>query len=166
MQSYQSNSTMNQNEWISDPTVSDPDNLPIPLGWTVQLRPYGISSVSAGGIILDHGIIDFMNYTLNIGRVVAIGESCWNRPEHKNKDGERYEWCKIGDFVSYPRNTGAKRKFKGVSFIMVTDDEVLEILRDPLVFDNSSYKLNIPEEDLKKYNTIYNPSFTNGGTNE
>jgi hypothetical protein len=75
---------------------------------------------------------------------------------------------KIGDFVSFPKHTGAFRKFKGVSFVILGDDQIIERLPDPLVFgeDNESYmNIDIPKEDLEKYNTIYNTSDNNNNMN-
>jgi co-chaperonin GroES (HSP10) len=99
--------------------------------------------------------LDFMSYLTNIGRVVSIGPCCWTRPEHKTSDGKQFDWVQVGDFVSYPKNTGAKRKFKGVSYVLLVDDEIVERLPDPQVFDDDFYKIDIPQEDLEKYNTIY-----------
>jgi hypothetical protein len=43
---------------------------------------------------------------------------------------------------------------------MLVDDDIMEILPDPLVFaEEDSHNINIPEEDLKKYNSIYNPNY-------
>ena len=99
--------------------------------------------------------IDFLNHVTNIGRVVAVGSACWNRPEHRDAEGEYNPWAEIGDFVSFPKNVGARRKFKGVSYVLLVDDEIVERLPDPQVFDDGFYTLNIPKEHMEKYNTIY-----------
>ena len=100
-----------------------------------------------------------MNFTTNIGRVVAVGQSCWNRSQHMTSEGEFKAWARVGDFVAYPRHKGAIRKFKGVSFVILNDDDIMESLPDPLVFsDEQYYDLDIPQEDLEKYNTVYNPN--------
>lgn len=148
---YEAKSKLSTNSWITAPEEPDPKNLPEPLGWHLLIRPYPIKSLSS--LTLPGSEVDFMNYVTNIGRVVAIGPACWNRVEHKNKEGTRFEWCKVGDFVSFPKNVGAKRKFKGVSFIILQDDEIVERLPDPQVFDNAYYSMDIPEEHMKLYNT-------------
>ena len=146
---------LDKNGWITDPKVPDPENIPKPLGWTLLVRPYPVTTSKRSSIIMPDTDIDYINYVSNIGRVVAIGPCCWNRPEHRDVNGERFDWVKIGDFVSYPKNTGARRKFKGVSFVHLVDDEIVEKLEDPQIFNDDYYTLDVPEEDLKKYNTIY-----------
>jgi len=154
---YQDASKLSKNEWITDPRVEDPDNLPEPLGWCLLVRPYPVKqNAKVSTIILPDDQIDHVNYLTNIGRVVAVGPSCWTRPEHKTKDGEQKDWAEVGDFITYPRNVGAKRKFKGVSYVLLVDDEIVEKLPDPQVFDEGTYILDVPKEHLKKYNTIYN----------
>ena len=153
--SYLSNTKLDQNSWITPPEVADPDNLPQPLGWCLLVRPYPIhQDKQKSSIIMSESEIDYMNYVTNIGRVVAIGPSCWQGSEHRI-NGEQKNWVEVGDFISYPKNVGARRKFKGVSYVLLVDDEIVERLPDPQVFDNSYYRINIPDEDLKKYNTIY-----------
>ncbi len=159
--SYQTQSALHRNSWITAATVPDPDNLPIPLGWTVLIRPYSVKDKTSGGIIMANNEIDFMNYVTNIGRIVAIGPCCWSQPHHKSTEGKTFQWAKVGDFVSFPKNVGARRKFKGVSYVMVIDDEITEILRDPLVSDTPGSVMDIPQEHLEKYNTVYNKDFKN-----
>jgi co-chaperonin GroES (HSP10) len=142
--------------WITDPTVPDPENLPAPLGWCVLIRPYPVSqNQEKTKIILATSELDYMNHVTNIGRVVAIGPCAWNRPEHRMKDGTQKDWVQVGDFVSYPKNVGSRRKYKGVSYVLLVDDEINERLPDPQVFDEGFFKINIPQEHLEKYNTVY-----------
>lgn len=161
MTNYQLNTKLNRNEWITDPRVPEPENLPQPIGWTLLIRPYPIQQKSKGGIILTSESVDFANYLTNVGRVVSVAPCCWNRNEHRNKQGEQFDWVEVGDFVEYASHTGLKRKFKGVSFIVLMDDEIITKLPDPLVYTNEQggFDIDIPEEDLKKYNTIHNPNY-------
>ena len=152
---YMAPTKIDKNGWITPPEVDDPDNLPKPLGWTLLVRPYPIVQSRQSSIIMPESDIDYMNYVTNIGRVVAVGPCCWTRPEHRDQDGNQFAWAQVGDFVSYPKNTGARRKFKGVSYVLLVDDEIVEKLEDPQVLENDFYTIDIPEEHLKKYNTIY-----------
>ena len=153
--SYEAKGKLSSNSWITDPTEPDPGHLPEPLGWHLLIRPYPVSEsdrLTRSGLTIPGSEVDHMNYITNIGRVVSIGPACWNRAEHKF-DGHRVPWVKVGDFVTFPKNVGARRKFKGVSFIILQDDEIVERLPDPQVFDGGFYKINIPEEHMTKYNT-------------
>lgn len=150
------NSSLTQNEWITDPLTEDPQNLPEPLGWTLLIRPYPVKSdEKKSTIILPGDEIDRLNYVTCVGRVIAVGPCCWTRSEHRDKDGERFDWVEVGDFVAYPRHVGAKHKFKGVSYMVLVDDEITQKLPDPQVFDDDYYTLDIPEEHLTKYNSIH-----------
>ncbi len=163
--SYQALGSMNHNDLTTDPSIPDPINLPIPLGWNILIRPYPVKEKTTGGIILSSGDIDFMNHTTNVGRVVLVGQSCWNRSQHKDSEGNFKPWVEVGEFISYPRHKGAMRKFQGVSFVVLSDDDIMEKLPDPMVFgEGDTYALNIPDEDLEKYKTIYNPNYNKGDT--
>jgi co-chaperonin GroES (HSP10) len=146
---------LDRNGWITPPEEPDPKNLPEPLGWTLLVRPYPVVPAKKGSLIMPETDIDYMNYVSNIGRVVAIGPCCWNKPEHRDTQGKRFDWVSVGDFVSYPKHAGARIKYQGVSYIILSDEEVVQRLSDPQVFNNDFYKLNIPEDHLTKYNTIY-----------
>lgn len=153
---YLQGSKLDMNKGITPAEVPDPPNLPQPLGWTVLVRPYGVKvNEEKTSLILPDETIDYMSYLTNVGRVVAIGPCCWTRPEHRDQDGNRFDWVQVGDFVSYAKNSGAKRKFKGVSYTLLVDDEIVEKLPDPQMFDDDTYKIDIPQEHLEKYNSIY-----------
>jgi co-chaperonin GroES (HSP10) len=155
---YQASHKLSKNGWITDPRVEDPANLPIPLGWCVLIRPYPIKYKSKSGLVMPDSEVDFMNYTTNIGRVVAIGRSAFTKPDHKDKNGNFYQWFQIGDFVSWPKNVGSRRLYKNVSYVLLVDDDVNEVLPDPQVFDDAEagYQLDLPEDHLSKYRTIFN----------
>jgi co-chaperonin GroES (HSP10) len=156
---YQKPNNLNDNDFITDPNVPDPENLPVPLGWQLLVRPYPIEHMTKGGIILSTNDAEYIRNMTNIARVVSIGPCCWNRSQHKDRDGNSIQWVEVGDFVSYPRFKGDMRRFKDVTFCILNDDDIVEKLPDPFVFsDDAPYHLNIPEADLKKYNTIYKES--------
>lgn len=158
---FATNSRLTKNEWITDPEIPEPENFPKPCGWLIAVRPYPVDERTQGGIILTADSSDFMNYLTNVGRVIAVGDCAYSRSEHMNVKGEQKPWVKPGDFISYPRHVGAKRKFKGVSYLLLVDDEVNEVLRDPLVYaKDDGVNIKIPESDLVKYNTVYNPHFS------
>lgn len=158
--SYQGSNRLNFEGWVTDPKIPDPENIPIPLGWNILIRPYPMSEKTTAGIILSSETKDFAANITNIGRVVAIGPCSWSRSYHTDKDGNRFDWVKVGDFVSFPKFAGHKRKYKGVSFIILGDDEITDLLPDPLVFKEQGMTIDIPKEDLEKYNTVYNSDYT------
>jgi len=153
---YQDQGKLDRTAWITDPRVPDPENLPEPLGWCILVRPYPVTNASKSSLKISDKEMDYVNHVTNIGRVVSVGASAYSKDDHKSFDGKQEQWVKPGDFVSFPKHAGSKRKFKGVSFIILVDDEIVERLPDPQIFDDGPYRIDIPEEDLKKYNTVYN----------
>ncbi len=153
--SYQASKKLDINAWITPAEVPDPENLPEPLGWCVLVRPYKLEYKSKSNLIMPDSEADYLNYVTNIGRVVAIGPCAFNRKEHHNKSGEQFDWVKVGDFVTWPKNAGSRRKYKGVGYMLLVDDDLNERLPDPQVFDASGagYRLDIPEDHFTKYNT-------------
>lgn len=161
---YQQGGRLDNAGWVTDPNIPDPENLPVPLGWNILIRPYPLAEATKSGIILSSDDRDSLANVINIGRVVAIGKCAWNRSSHRDSEGNQFNWVEVGDFVSYPKHVGAKRKFKGVSFVVLSDDEITDFLPDPQVFDETNaFTLEIPEDHLTKYNTIKNPNYTKRG---
>jgi co-chaperonin GroES (HSP10) len=157
---YQKPTNLHDNDYITDPNIKDPDNLPQPLGWNILVRPYPIEQVTKGGIILSVNDAEYTRNATNIARVVSVGPCCWNRSQHRDKDGNQFDWAQVGDFIAYPRHVGKMRNFKGVTYVVLADDEIIERLIDPLVFtEDDHYSLQIPCDHLETYNTIYNPDF-------
>ncbi len=152
---YQASNKLSKNGWITDPRVEDPKNLPRPQGWLMLIRPYPVKYKSKSSLLMPDSEVDFMNYTTNIGRVVSQGLSCYTKPDHRDRHGNYSPWCQVGDFISWPKNIGSRRVYKGVSYVVITDDDMNEVLPDPQVFDDTEagYQLDIPEEHMKKYNT-------------
>lgn len=66
-------------------------------------------------------------YLSQVGLVISQGPDCYK--------GKRFEesgpWCRVGDFVMFPRNAGMSVKFKGVPMILTPDDSVKMILENP-----------------------------------
>ena len=148
---YQAESRLEDGSWVTSLTVPDPINIPDPLGWNILVRPIPIkqdikpTNTSGATLYIPQSATDQLVNTLNIGVVTKIGPCCWSRPQHKNKDGSQFDWVKVGDIVSYPKNTGLRRKFKGVSFVLLQDDDVIEKFSDIDIFDKF-FELDIPED--------------------
>lgn len=153
---YQTN-PLEYEKHITNPEIPDPENIPEPLGWQVLIRPYPIKDQTKGGIILAE--TEHYDNNTRVARVVKMGPCAFNRTHHQDREGNAFLWYEVGDFVGIPKFKGSMRKFKGVSFVLLNDDEVVERLPDPMVLEHSKFQLNIPEEDLKKYNTVYNENY-------
>ena len=112
-------------DWFTEEEIKDPkkSDLPIPCGWRILVRPAGSIRKTKGGIILTEKNLSEQQYLNSKGRVVAMGNECYNNREEK--------WCKSGDTIVYSRYAGSKIDIKGVKLILLNDDEVLAVLPNP-----------------------------------
>lgn len=64
-----------------------------------------------------------------VGLVIAKGPSCYRG------QGEKYThsgpWCKVGDWIMFPRHEGTYFVYRGIPMYMVPDDRVYMIVDDP-----------------------------------
>ena len=57
------------------------------------------------------------------GLVIAMGDECYTDKKKK--------WCRIGDFVGFPRHAGTQVYFEGVPCMVLDDDKMFCIVKDP-----------------------------------
>lgn len=66
-------------------------------------------------------------YKTCVGLVVAMGPDCYQ--------GERFKhtgpWCRVGDFVVYPRHEGTQLYYRGTLMHVVNDDKIFWVISDP-----------------------------------
>jgi len=114
-------------EWITENSIPDPENLPEIPGYHILVRPMVIRNKTKGGVFIPNKFQEDMQYLTTIGRVVEIGNLAY-------KDKERFPagpWCSKGDYVCYAKHTGQKFLYKGIRFILMYDDQVLMKISEP-----------------------------------
>jgi len=124
------NSTQND-EWITDVEMPDPENLPNVPGYHVLVRPLSIRSKTKGGIIMPDKFKDDIQYLTTVGRVVKIGSLAY-------KDTSKFpsgSWCSEGDYVCYGKHTGQKFVYQGIRYLLVYDDQIIMTIDDPADVD-------------------------------
>lgn len=132
----------NKSDWVTPNTVPDPDPLPSITGWNVLIRPVEVDTEIKVGesksIILPSQFTEDVKYLTNVGRVVAMGPSCYKDPSVKPSDGAYFPygrygnaWCKVGDYVVWGKHQGTKIMVKGVSFVLLQDELILMTVKDP-----------------------------------
>jgi len=62
-----------------------------------------------------------------VGLVIAMGPDCYQGDRFKHTG----PWCKIGDFVVYPRHEGTQLYYRGTLMHVVNDDKIFWIISDP-----------------------------------
>jgi len=111
------------NDWHTDSDVADPKEVPVRCGYRILIRPIAPITKTKGGIILTDKAVEDQAYLNSKGRVVAMGDECY--------DKSKKPWCKIGDYVVYGRYAGSKIDVSGVKMLLLNDDEILAVLSDP-----------------------------------
>ena len=111
--------------WWTDPQIPDPEPLPEVRGWRILVRPIPKAPKSKGGIIIPDQTIEMMDLIRSVGQVKVIGPKAYTRDDMGDP------WCKVGDYILYPRYSGAKFSYGGVKFLLLNDDEVLAVVQDP-----------------------------------
>lgn len=121
--------------WIATEDIPDPSPLPRPQTFHLLIRPVRINEdlKTKGGIILTDTTKSDVQYLMNVGRIVAAGPSAFvdtdalhsGHPNPYGKFGDKTTVPRVGDFVMWPKNTGTKIKIKGVTLVIIADDEVI-----------------------------------------
>jgi len=99
------------------------ENLPIPAGFRILLKPREIQEKTTGGIILADTTKEWQKHATNISKVVSMGPECY---EEKGKN-----WCKVGDWVLTGKYVGSKFKYDNEDYTIINDDEVIAIVQKP-----------------------------------
>ena len=78
-------------------------------------------------IIVPPAAIVESGYMTCAGQVVAMGDDCFK----KDKIFSGEPWCKVGDWIVFPRNEGSRIEYKGVLMMLLPDYSVNMVIDDP-----------------------------------
>lgn len=78
-------------------------------------------------LIIPEQILERDKWIACTGLVVAMGPLCYKDEKFKGSG----PWCKIGDWVIFPRNSAKPFEYRGVSMMSIDDDRILGITPDP-----------------------------------
>jgi co-chaperonin GroES (HSP10) len=121
------------------------EGLPKPLFWRMLVMPVQPKKVSKGGIALPFSSQEAQRYLNYMGKVVAMGELAG---EDKRLNKKKSIWRrflllfigvpkqakafpKLNDYVVYGRYAGQVLTYKGVRLLIINDDELLAVIKDP-----------------------------------
>jgi len=130
LQPNMSNSTQND-EWITDDEMPDPETLPNVPGYHILVRPLSIRTKTKGGIIMPDKFKDDIQYLTTVGRVAKVGSLAY-KDKGKFPSGS---WCSEGDYVCYGKHTGQKFIYQGIRYLLIYDDQVIMTIEDPADID-------------------------------
>lgn len=114
-------------QWISGDEIKDPDLTKLRLrGLTVLVRPTGIRKQTKGGILMPDQFVEHMGYLNTCGRVLAISPLC--AIESEVFKASPFE---VGEYVCYGKNAGIKMEYQGVKLLLLDDDAVKLVVKNP-----------------------------------
>lgn len=109
-----------------------------PAGYFVALRLW-IPPEKVGSVFLADTYRDERKFTSAVALVCAMGPDAYK--------GERFDrtgpWCKVGDWVIFPRYEGNAMSYRGVPMVLIPDDRIIAVISDPAEIEsiNSASKL-------------------------
>ena len=99
-----------------------------PTGWSIAVRLY-TQPQKVGSLYMPDSYNDEQKYRNFVGLVVAMADGAY-------KDEVRYKntgpWCKVGDWVYFPRHAGYQISFRGMPVYILNDDVISGVLEDPI----------------------------------
>jgi co-chaperonin GroES (HSP10) len=121
---------MTPQEWVTSGDDQAGD-IPNPVGFRILIKPYRLPKFSAGGIALVGESKQYADIAKVAGQVLKMGSECYR--------GERFSapWCKIGDYVIFPKHAGQTIEVKRNDgqdpdqYLLVNDDEIRAVVKDP-----------------------------------
>lgn len=123
--------------WITDDEIPDPTPLPTPFTYHLIVRPVALKK-KQGSLLLPDSVVDDAQYLTNVGRVVSMGPTAFIDPDAVNKGNNNPHGkfgtkppVKVGDYVVWGKHRGVKIKVKGVSLVVLNDDELVLRVDDP-----------------------------------
>ncbi len=99
-------------------------------GWNVLVQPLKVDEKTKGGVYLPDAYKDDVSYLTNVCKVLKVGSLSYTQDQFKGET-----WCKEGDYVLIPKNTGTKILFKGHPLTLIACDRVLAVVKDPKDLD-------------------------------
>lgn len=132
-------------QWVSRAEALDiPDyvwcRIPEPAGWRIMVQEYAPPKVTKGGVIIADQSADWHNSGNYIGRVLAMGPSCYQHQKFQiiDEDGRKVlqaPWCQVGQWVTFARYSGTPRKIdhgrEEWLFRSLVDEHIIEIAPTP-----------------------------------
>jgi co-chaperonin GroES (HSP10) len=103
-----------------------------PKGWQVVIRVYVPQKISkVGSIFLADNTVDQLNKDNKLinftGLVVKLSTGAYKDDRYKLTG----PYCKVGDWVMFPRAHGTTYSYNGLTTITLNEDAVLKVIDDP-----------------------------------
>jgi co-chaperonin GroES (HSP10) len=126
---------MQNDQWISEDTVPDPEPLPRIPGVGILVRPVPVRRKTAGGIFIPDTVRADHEYLNTVGRVLALGELAFTDTDIYKKG----PWVKPGDYVVYTKFAGQKVVWRGVR-LLILPAKAIELVVDKPEYLDSNFR--------------------------
>lgn len=97
-------------------------------GWSIMVRLY-TQPKKIGNLYMPDSVHQEQQYKNFVGLVVSMSDAAY-------KDDARYKdtgpYCKIGDWVFFPRHSGYKMNYHGMPVFVLNEDVISGVLKDPI----------------------------------
>jgi len=103
--------------------------LPKPVGHKILVVPPTVSDKTEGGVILTDEHQDREALAAIVGYVIDMGKDCYVSTKEKTFPGGAY--CKVGDWVLFRSYSGTRFEIGGTKFLIINDDTVESVVKDP-----------------------------------
>ena len=91
-----------------------------PQGWTVLVRLYTKPKKTKGGLVLPDTVHSEQQYRNCVGLVVKVSKAAYMDVRYEDTG----PWCKVGDWVVFPRHAGYKILYKQMPLFVLKEDAI------------------------------------------
>lgn len=113
--------------WHNDDSVDIPKDHPVPVLWRILVAPIRAKKQTASGIVIAEEARAAQEHLNYVGKIVALGDMAF---KDKRFEGDS-NLPGVGDFVVYGRYAGQQMNHRGVKLLIINDDEILAVVKDP-----------------------------------
>jgi len=103
-------------------------------GWSILVRLYITPQQTKKGIILPGQFQDDEKYRNCVGLVVKKSTGAYLDARY-NDTGP---WCKVGDWVVFPRHAGYRILYKNLPVFVLKEDAIDAVVEDPSIVSRST----------------------------
>jgi hypothetical protein len=125
---------------VQDADQAIPEGLPDPTAWRVVLMPVR-QVIKQGSIFIPPETLDVQNWTHQLFKVCRVGNLVYRGPAWAGFSEEQLEAerPRVGDLYLVDPKAPRRYKYKGITFIVVNDDQLWSRV-DPACIDGLEFK--------------------------
>ena len=99
----------------------------VPSGFYMVVIPVPVKEETSDGFVIPDKTQDDMLTLFTLGKVVSMGEECYDKKIVKGYQ----PWCKEGDYIIFHKHRGTRLEINGVQILIMSDDTPLGTVKNP-----------------------------------